>query len=144
MKYDFETMIDRRGMDAIAADMNQNDFWELPKGVVREGFDKIPMWIADMNFSIAPVISKALSKRISHPLYGYFVPGDEYYNSIMQWHQDSHGVVGLEREHIGYENGVLDGITSALRVLCSDGASILVHSPTYTGFTTQLERNGFH
>ena len=37
----------------------------------------------------------------------------------------------------------MGGITSALRVLCSEGEPILVHSPTYTGFTTQLERNGF-
>lgn len=54
MGYDFETMIDRRGMDSIAADRNENDFWELPKGTVREGFDTIPMWIADMNFPTRP------------------------------------------------------------------------------------------
>ncbi|HIU10911.1 MAG TPA: aminotransferase class I/II-fold pyridoxal phosphate-dependent enzyme [Candidatus Avidehalobacter gallistercoris] len=143
MRYDFETMIDRRGMDSIAADMNENDFWTLPKGTVRAGFDKIPMWIADMNFPTAPAVSKALAERIAHPIYGYFVPRNEYYDAIIRWHQDSHGVTGLEKTHIGYENGVLGGITSALRVLCSEGESILVHSPTYTGFTTQLERNGF-
>lgn len=97
MRYDFETMIDRRGMDSIAADMNENDFWTLPKGTVRAGFDKIPMWIADMNFPTAPAVSKALAERIAHPIYGYFVPRNEYYDAIIRWHQDSHGVTGCAR-----------------------------------------------
>lgn len=143
MKYDFTEVIDRRGMDSIAADMNENDFWTLPQGVTRPEFDQIPMWIADMNFATAPSVTKALTERILHPIFGYFVPPDEYYQAIIQWQKDSNGVTGLEKAHIGYENGVLGGITSAMRVLCTDGDPILVHSPTYSGFTTQLERNGF-
>ena len=54
MKYDFVTMPDRRGMDSIAVDMQDNDFWKLPQGETLPGFDKIPMWIADMNFNTAP------------------------------------------------------------------------------------------
>ena len=48
--YDFSTMPDRRGHDAIAVDLQENDFWKLPQGETKPGFDKIPMWIADMNF----------------------------------------------------------------------------------------------
>lgn len=143
MDFDFTTMLDRRGMDSIAADMNENDFWSIPKGTTKPGFDKIPMWIADMNFPTAPSVTQALAERIQHPIYGYFVPSDEYYDAILWWQREVHGVEGLTREAVGYENGVLGGITSALRVLCSEGEPVLVHSPTYTGFTTQLERNGF-
>ena len=143
MDFDFTTMLDRRGMDSIAADMNENDFWSIPKGITKPGFDKIPMWIADMNFPTAPSVTQALAERIQHPIYGYFVPSDEYYDAILWWQREVHGVEGLTREAVGYENGVLGGITSALRVLCSEGEPVLVHSPTYTGFTTQLERNGF-
>ena len=143
MNFDFTTMLDRRGMDSIAADMNENDFWSIPKGTTKPGFDQIPMWIADMNFPTAPSVTQELARRIQHPIYGYFVPSDEYYDAILWWQREVHGVEGLTREAVGYENGVLGGITSALRVLCSEGEPVLVHSPTYTGFTTQLERNGF-
>ena len=77
-------------------------------------------------------------------MFGYFVPRQEYYRSIIRWQQDRNDVTGLEKQHIGYENGVLGGVVSALRVLCSPGDNVLVHSPTYVGFTATLENNGFH
>ena len=51
---------------------------------------------------------------------------------------------GLRAEHIGYENGVLGGVISALNVLCSKGDQVLVHKPTYIGFTNSLKNNGYH
>ena len=45
---------------------------------------------------------------------------------------------------IGYENGVLGGVISALNVMCSKGDNVLLHSPTYIGFTMSLENNGYH
>lgn len=83
MDFDFTTMLDRRGMDSIAADMNENDFWSIPKGTTKPGFDQIPMWIADMNFPTAPSVTQELARRIQHPIYGYFVPSDEYYDAIL-------------------------------------------------------------
>ena len=55
-----------------------------------------------------------------------------------------HGVQGLTKECIGYENGVLGGVLSALNVFCSKGDKVLLHSPTYIGFTEALENNGYH
>lgn len=143
MDYDFETMLNRHGHDSIAVDPVKNDQWGLPEGETDPSFDRIPMWIADMNFATAPSITEAIVKRASHPSFGYFVPSDAYYDSIIEWQRTENGVTSLSREDIGYENGVLGGITSAMRVLCSDGDPVLLHSPTYNGFTSQLERNGF-
>ena len=47
---------------------------------------------------------------------------------------------GLTQECIGYENGVLGGVISALNVLCSRGDNVLLHSPTYIGFTGCLDQ----
>ena len=69
---------------------------------------------------------------------------DEYYEEIMQWHEKRNRVTGLKKEHIGYENGVLGGAVSALNVLCSKGDSVLLHSPTYIGFTGALTNNGYN
>ena len=143
MNFDFTTWIDRSGHDSIAVDLQENDFWKLPQGTTKPGFDKIPLWIADMCFPTAPSVTERILARASHPIYGYYVPSDEYYEAIVRWQKESFGIDCLTRENIGYENGVLGGVTSALRVLCTPGEPVLVHSPTYTGFTTQLGRNGF-
>ena len=136
MKFDFTTIMDRHGMDALAVD--------YPPGKPRDGFDVIPMWVADMNFPTAPSIPAAIIERTKHTAYGYFRPRQEYYDAIIHWHKDRHGVEGLEPKHIGYANGVLGGVVSALNVMCSRGDHVLVHSPTYVGFTHALGDNGYH
>ena len=141
MKYDFTSIIDRHGMDAIAVDcLGLPNFPGAPK----EGFDAIPMWVADMNFATVPTITQAITERTQHPAFGYFRPREEYYNSIIDWHRRRNGVEGLLPEHIGYANGVLGGVISTMNVLCSKGDNVLVHSPTYVGFTHVLINNGYN
>lgn len=140
MTYDFTSILNRQGMDAIAV-----DFQDSPTGPCRpkEGFDLIPMWVADMNFATVPTIPQAMAKRLEHPAFGYFEPREEYYDSIIRWQHNRNGVEGLKPEHIGYVNGVLGGVVAVANVLCSRGDKILVHSPTYIGFTHALENNGY-
>lgn len=140
MKYDFETLPDRRGMDAIALDAIGSP--GAPAGP-KEGFDPIPMWVADMNFMACPAIQEAVIRRVRHPAFGYFEPSEDYYSAILRWQAKRNGVTGLEKKHIGYENGVLGGVVSTLNVLCSRGGSVLLQSPAYIGFTHVLENNGY-
>ena len=142
MKYDFTSVIERRGMDALAVDEVGRSGGSLP--APRAGFDPIPMWVADMNFPTVPSVPQAMMDRVRHPLYGYFLPREEYFQAIVDWQRDRNGVTGLSKEHIGYENGVLGGVISALNVLCSRGDNVLLHSPTYVGFTGSLTNNGYH
>lgn len=146
MKYDFTSVIERKGRDAIAVDaVPGNMVSAVGRDIkVREGFDIIPMWIADMNFATVPTVAEAMIERAKHPLYGYFAPRDEYFDGIIEWQKKRNNVEGLERENIGYENGVLGGVSSALSVLCSKGDNVLVNSPTYLGFTNVLNNNGYH
>ena len=137
MKYDFTTVMDRRGMDAIAVDAAP-----VPEGGRKEGFDVIPMWVADMNFATVPTIPEFITRRVQHPAYGYFAPRQEYYDAIIRWQRQRNGME-VTPEDIGYANGVLGGVVSALNVLCSRGDKVLVHSPTYIGFTHALGDNGY-
>ena len=141
MKYDFTTIIDRHGKDAIAIDGlgRKPGRPMLPD----EGFDVIPMWVADMNFPTVPTIQEAIIKRATHPAFGYFAPTEEYYQCIIHWQKSRNGVMDLSEEHIGYENGVLGGVVSALTAYATPGDAVLVHSPTYIGFTHCLNNNGF-
>ena len=91
-----------------------------------------------------PTITQAIAQRIQHPFFGYFATSDDYYNAIIHWQEQRNGVTGLTKECIGYENGVLGGVISALNVLCSKGDNVLLHSPTYIGFTGCLTNNGYH
>ena len=140
--FDFTSLIDRHGMDAIAVD-GIGTGGICPDAPTAEGFDAIPMWVADMNFATAPVVTKAISERLDHPLFGYFSPRKEYFDAIIRWQKKRNRIDGLAAENIGYENGVLGGLLSAVRVFCSPGDEILVHSPTYIGFTKSLENAGY-
>ena len=134
--------MNRHGMDSIAVD-GLETIPGMSPDKPKEGFDVIPMWVADMNFPTVPTIPEAMIERAKHPAYGYFDPTDDYFSSIIRWHETRNGVTGLEPEHIGYENGVLGGVVTALNVLCSRGDNVLIHSPTYVGFTHSLTDNGY-
>ena len=137
MKYDFTTVLDRHGRDSLAFD-------KIPFAGVQpdEGFDTIPMWIADMSFVAAPPAMEAILKRMEMPNFGYFALPDEYFDSIINWQRKRNGVEGLLPEHIGYENGVLGGVSSAVQSFTSPGDKILIHSPTYVGFTHTMDDTG--
>ena len=141
MTFDFTSIIDRTGLDAEAVDALGTGW---APGKPKAGFDPIPMWVADMNFATAPSIPAAIAKRLQHPLYGYFAQREEYFDAIIAWQRDRNHVENLTAECIGYENGVLGGVVSAMQVFCPRGGNILLHSPTYIGFTGSLENAGYH
>ena len=142
MKYDFSSLVDRHGMDSIAVD----SWGEIPgmaPNAPDEGFDRIPMWVADMNFATVPTVQEYIIQRAQHPMFGYFNPRPEYFDRIIEWQSRRNGVEGLAPEHIGYENGVLGGVVSTLRAYVQPGDAVLVHSPTYIGFTKSIEAAGY-
>ena len=142
MKYDFTTIMDRHGMDAIAVDGLSEDGQGSP-AKPKEGFDIIPMWVADMNFATVPTVQEAIAERVKHPAFGYFDPREEYFQEIIDWQTKRNGVEGLTAEAIGYENGVLGGVLSTLQAFASPGDAVLLHSPTYIGFTGCIGNYGY-
>ena len=146
MNYDFTTILNRVGQDALAVEAESALSGGMlgPKDTkIADGFSTIPMWVADMNFATVPTVQEAIIRRTQHPAFGYFNTRKEYYDAIIRWQEQRNGVTGLTAEHIGYENGVLGGVVSALNVFCSKGDKVLVHSPTYIGFTKSLGNNGY-
>ena len=137
MEFDFSSIIDRSGTHAIAVDVIP-----IPDAEIRPGFSRIPMWNADMNFAVPPAIVKAMEARVQHPCYGYFAMPDAYFDAIIRWQTERNGAAGLEKKHIGYENGVLGGVASAVQAFSAPGDAVLLHAPTYVGFTGTMNGCG--
>ncbi len=72
MKYDFTSIMERHGKDAIAVD-GLGTMPGFAPDPPKEGFDIIPMWVADMNFPTVPTVQEAMAERIGHPAFGYFL-----------------------------------------------------------------------
>lgn len=135
MKYDFITVLDRTGADSIAANID-------PWGVSPAPAQRIPMWVADMSFPTAPPILEAMHKRLAFPNFGYFSMPDKYFDCILRWQETRNSLTGLTRADIGYENGVLGGVSSAVQALTVPGEAVLLHAPAYIGFTHVLDNLG--
>ncbi len=135
-KYDFDKVWDRAGRNSVKWEVNP-----LAPREIDPGFTPLPMWVADMDFATAPSVVEAMRERLEHPLFGYYNDPDRYYNAIFNWQRERYGVIGLKKEHVGYENGVLGGVASVLHTLTKPGDPVLVHSPTYVGFTGVLTNN---
>ena len=49
------------------------------------GEGELPMWVADMDFEVAPAIRQAVERRAAHPVYGYTFTDDSYYDAVINW-----------------------------------------------------------
>ena len=76
MKFDFDKLTDRRGVDSLK--------WDCARG-------ELPMWVADMDFENAPCITDAVNARAGRGIFGYTSVGEEWYSSIINWWSRRHG-----------------------------------------------------
>ena len=127
MKYDFDEIIERRGTGCVKWD-------ESEEGV-------IPLWVADMDFAVAPAIQEAVRQRAEHPIYAYTLVGDDYYDAIISWFQRRHGWT-IAREHILYTTGVVPAISCTLQALAMAGEKVVILSPDYNCFFSSIRNSG--
>ncbi|MBE6510833.1 MAG: pyridoxal phosphate-dependent aminotransferase [Methanobrevibacter millerae] len=124
-KYDFESVIDRNNTNCVKWDMFDDD---------------IPMWVADMDFKVAPPIQDAILRRANHPVYGYTIAPDELFEAYINW-WDSRYNLKMSREDMAYSIGVMPSISSMIRCLTDVGDEILIQSPVYHVFFYVIEEN---
>lgn len=131
-KYDFETVVDRRGLDALKWDVIP-----IPGAEVKEGFSHIPMWVADMDFPTAPCVIASMLNRIrASQSFGYYdLKGTGYHDAVKKWQLERNNVTIGNDDYISYENSVLGGVANVINSYTEVGEPVLLHSPTYIGFT---------
>jgi len=134
-KYNFDERIERRGTHSVKWDENP-----LPP-TERLDKDIIPMWVADMDFAVAPAIQEAVRKRAAHPVFAYTIVEDDYYDAIISWFKRRHHWT-IAREHILYTTGVVPAISCVIKALTMPAEKVLILSPDYNCFFSSIKNNG--
>ena len=130
-RYDFDQLIDRHDTCAVKIDAMEQRFGRT---------DLTSMWIADMDFAVCPEIVESLKQRINHPIYGYAVASDSYWQSIINWLDHRHNFK-VSREEITYIPGVVKGIALVVNFFTKPGDKIVIQPPVYHPFKNVVEGN---
>ena len=127
MKYNFDELIERRGTGCVKWDESLNDV--------------IPLWVADMDFAVAPAILEAIRQRAKHPVFGYTFVQDDYYESVISWFNRRHRWT-IQREWMLYTTGVVPAMSCVIKALTMPGEKVLILSPDYNCFFSSIRNNG--
>ncbi len=128
MAYDFNKTIQRRGTNSYK--------WDTPR-------DKniLPMWVADMDFPVAPCIQKAIEQRVAHGVFGYTLVPESYYRAVINWFKTRHKWT-VKRDWILYTTGVVPAVSCCIKAICMPGENVLVQTPVYNCFFSSIRNQG--
>jgi cystathionine beta-lyase len=116
MTFDFAAPLDRRHTGSTK--------WS------RYADDVLPMWVADMDFAVAPEIVAALQERLAHPVFGYAAAGDRLRERIVTYCR-AHYEWSIAAGDIVFLPGVEPGFNMALKALTTAGDGVVVNTPVY-------------
>ena len=100
--------------------------------------DLLPLWVADMDLASPSCVQEAMKKRASHPLYGYTIYPESYYESIQKWMQERFSWQ-IEKEWIVPCYGVVPSLNFILSAYTKEGDGIIVQSPIYPPFISSVK-----
>lgn len=124
----FDRTPDRRGSNSYKWDVD-----DAPE-------DVLPMWVADMDFRVAPAIIDALSRKVEHGVFGYTYVPEDYYKAVEYWFRVRHGWT-LDPRHIIYTIGVVPAISAIIKAVCAPGDKVIVQTPAYNCFFSSIRNN---
>ena len=130
--YDFNAPIDRRGTHCVKFDALKDMYGRD---------DLLSLWVADMDFATPDFIIDALKRRLDHPVLGYPVQYDGYWQSVVNWIYNHHGWQ-VQREWMRYIPGIVKGIGMVVNVFTQPGDKIIIQPPVYHPFRLVPEHNG--
>lgn len=131
MKYDFDTVVDRKGTNSLKYDFAVRR--GMPEGI-------LPLWVADMDFLTAPEILLELKKAVSHGIFGYTEVQEEYFDVLRKWFS-SHYQWDIKTEWLIKTPGVVFAIASAINAFTDEGDSVLIQQPVYYPFSEVVRDN---
>jgi cystathionine beta-lyase len=132
-KYNFDEVVDRTGSNCIK--------WDRAIDTYGSEDIQVAMTIADMDFRVAPAITKALKKRIEHDVWGYGQQPPTYKQAIADWAKERHGE-DIDTDLILHTAGVHEGIISTLRAFAPRGSKVILQTPAYSTFYLDIRKSG--
>ena len=136
MKYDFDELVERRGTNCVKWDEEgpcQTDDRCSSK-------EMIPLWVADMDFKVAPAIQEAVRKRAEHGVFGYNIVPESYYEAVIAWFRRRHQW-DIHREWLLYTTAVVPAMSCVIKALTMPGEKVLILSPAYNCFFSSIKNN---
>ena len=134
-KFDFDTPYSRIGTDSTKWDGAINT------GLTDKDHIVAGMGIADMDFRAAPAITQALQERMKHDVWGYMVMPKSFQEGIVAWNKRRYGV-DIDPAMMDISTGVHPGLVASLRAFSPPGTKVLLTTPTYNGFYSDLRNTG--
>ncbi len=130
----FDKPIDRRGTYSVKYDERKAKFGTN---------DLLPLWVADMNLPSPECVTNALVKRAKHPIYGYTIYPDRFFEVIEEWMRQRHGW-RIQRETIVPVPGVVPALDFLVTALTEPNDAILIQPPVYPPFFRLAKNHGRH
>ena len=131
-KSQFDRIIDRTNTNCLQVDARKRVFGTN---------EVLPMWVADMSFSVPSAIVDELTKKVQHGVYGYGLKSDSWHQSIVDWLARRHQYT-IEAEWISYCPGVVPAFNIAVELFTNPGDGIIVQTPVYPPFISAVEGRG--
>jgi cysteine-S-conjugate beta-lyase len=131
MRYDFDTVLDRRHTHSLKWDHCRDAF----------GLDDvIPMWVADMDFAAPPTVVEAVERRAAHGAYGYVSVPRSFWESAIEWLQRRHRWA-VDRRWLRRAPGVVPALSLSVHAFTEPGDGVVVQTPVYYPFFRAIEKN---
>lgn len=124
MKFDFDTVVNRKNTNAIKYDLAKK------RGKPE---DAVSLWVADMDFPTAPCIQKAVAEKAAHGIWGYSRPDNRYYDALKKWYKERHNFE-VQNEWVVNTPGVCFALATAIKAFTKEGESVLIQKPVYYPF----------
>ena len=101
----------------------------------------LPMWVADMDFKVAPCIREALHQAVDQGAFGYYQLPDRFLDSVIRWEESRHGNT-IQREWLRTTPGVVTGLYHLVRAITQPGDGVMVQPPVYYPFYRIIRQTG--
>lgn len=133
-RYDFDTVIDRRGTHSSKWDMMETIFGVSPEG-------GLAMWVADMDFRPPACVQRAVEAMAAHGVYGYFGDDRTHLDAITWWMRERHGWE-VDPDWIFTTHGLVNGAALCIDTFTTPGDGVVLMTPVYHAFARVIKAAG--
>ncbi|MDR1678405.1 MAG: pyridoxal phosphate-dependent aminotransferase [Prevotellaceae bacterium] len=131
MNPDFDTLINRNGTNSVKYDFAREK--GKPQGL-------LPMWVADMDFTAPPEVLADIQQAVSHGIFGYSEPKEDYYNAVIEWFSTRFNFQ-VKQHEIVKSPGLVYGLAQAVRAFTAPNDAVMIQTPVYYPFYSVITDN---